>query len=62
MNFITVPTDAGNVIIDVYNIAVILPGEKTTIELYKGEDVVCNITVDEVSALITTARNQAIPQ
>lgn len=60
MNFITVPTDAGNVIIDVYNIAVILPAPKTTIELYKGEDVVCNITVDEVSALITTARNQAI--
>lgn len=60
MNFITVPTDAGNVIIDIYNIAVILPGEKTTLELYKGEDVLSGISVDGVNALIADARKQAI--
>ena len=60
MNFIIVPTDAGNVIIDLYNVAVVLPGEKTTIELYKGADVVCNISVDSVDELINQARSQAI--
>jgi len=59
MNFITVPTDKGNVIIDLYNIAVVLP-EPTTIEMYKGADVVTSLTVDEVNDLINQARSVAI--
>ena len=61
MNFITVTESTGPVVIDVYNIAVVRTiNTQTTIELYKGQDVIVTEAVADIEALITQARNAAI--
>ena len=61
MNFISLTDNSGHtILVDVYNIALILPTDKTTVELYKGTDLSVQESTTTIKQLISDARNQAI--
>ncbi len=61
MDFITLTNMEGhNIVVDIYNIAVVLPTDRTIVELYKGNDLIVQESVQQIKNLIDEARAKAI--
>ena len=61
MDFINLTDMAGAIIIvDVYNIALVLPTDKTTVELYKGSDLSVQQSPAQIISLIAEAKANAL--
>ena len=61
MDFINLTNqDGATVIVDVYNIALVLPTDKTTVELYKGSDLSVQQSPSQIISLIAEAKANAL--
>jgi uncharacterized protein YlzI (FlbEa/FlbD family) len=61
MEFINLTDQAGgSIIVDVYNIAVVLPTDRTTVELYKGADLIVQESPQSISQKLADAKSNAL--